>query len=200
MIGTAQNRSDSVKSERNRMKKIIKALCLVVIILLIYLNIGNLLKIAYKIEYSDYVNKYSVENNLDPFLVYAIIKAESNFNAGATSSKGACGLMQLMDNTAKEVATIEGIDYESGTTLYNPEKNIKIGTKYYSALKSIFKNNEVALAAYNAGSGNVKKWINEGIIQPDGSNIENIPFKETNIYVRKILKNYKIYKDLYSLS
>ena len=55
---------------------------------------------------------------------------------------------------------------------------------------------EVALAAYNAGSGNVDKWIREGIIKPDGTDIENIPYKETNMYVRKILRDYKIYMQL----
>ena len=62
---------------------------------------------------------------------------------------------------------------------------------------AIFNNESVALAAYNAGMGTVKEWINEGIIKDDGSNIENIPYNETNMYVRKILKDYQIYKQLY---
>ena len=131
-------------------------------------------------------------------MIYSIIKAESNFDIGATSNRGAAGLMQLMDNTAKEICENEVFDYESGTTLYNPENNIKLGTKYFADLKDIYKNDNVALAAYNAGSGNVNKWIDEGVIKADGSDIENIPFKETNTYVRKILKNYKIYRKLYS--
>ena len=56
---------------------------------------------------------------------------------------------------------------------------------------------ELALAAYNAGSGNVDKWIDSGTLKSDGSDIENIPYKETNMYVRKILRDYKIYKELY---
>lgn len=55
----------------------------------------------------------------------------------------------------------------------------------------------MAISAYNAGIGTIAKWIEEGIIKEDGSDIENIPYKETNNYVRKILKNYKIYKELY---
>ena len=106
--------------------------------------------------------------------------------------------MQLMDKTAREVAENEIIDYESGTTLYNPEKNIQLGVIYYADLLSQFENQTIALAAYNAGSGNVSKWIKEGIIKEDGSNIENIPFKETNMYVRKILKDYRMYKAIYT--
>lgn len=180
------------------MKKIVKILCLLAIIVLIILNVGNFCRIIYKLEYSEYVHKYSLEYNVDPFMVYAIIKAESNFDLGATSNRGAAGLMQLMDNTAKELCTNETLDYQSGTTLYNPEKNIMLGTKYFADLKEKFKNDSVALAAYNAGSGNVQKWIDEGIIKDDGSDIEKIPFKETNTYVRKILKDYKIYRKLYS--
>ena len=60
-----------------------------------------------------------------------------------------------------------------------------------------YKNTEIAIAAYNAGIGTVDKWIEKGIIKPDGSDIENIPYKETNNYVRKTLRNYKIYQDLY---
>lgn len=106
--------------------------------------------------------------------------------------------MQLMDETAKEVALNETVDYQTDTTLYDPEQNIMLGTKYYADLIQKFKNDSVALAAYNAGSGNVQNWINDGIIKPDGSDIENIPFKETNTYVRKILKDYRIYQELYS--
>lgn len=179
------------------MKKITPLLCIAVIAGIIVLNWNEILKTLYKTNYSEYVEKYSKEYKVDSLLVYSIIKAESNFNEGATSDRGACGLMQLMDNTAKEIADNEVIDYESGTTLYNPEKNIMLGTKYYSDLKEQFKNDAIALAAYNAGSGNVQKWIDDGIIKSDGSNIENIPFKETNTYVRKILNDYKIYKEIY---
>ena len=178
------------------MKK--KLLCLLVIIIVICaINWKNFLKIFYITEYSEYVEKYSREANVDHLLIYAIIKVESNFKIGATSRTGALGLMQLMDKTAKEVADNQVLEYESGTTLYDPEKNIQIGITYYKDLLDLFKNDKIALAAYNAGTGNVQKWINDGIIKSDGSDIEKIPFKETNMYVRKILKNYEIYKILY---
>ncbi len=181
------------------MKKTIIFIIIVLIIVVILLTKSDyILKKIYKINYKEYVEKYSEEYNVDKYLIYAIIKAESNFKEGALSSKGATGLMQLMDNTAREVAENIIMEYESGVTLYNPEKNIKLGIAYYSNLKKIYKVDEIALAAYNAGSGNVNKWIEQEIIKPDGSDIENIPYKETNTYIRKILKDYKIYKKLYT--
>ena len=180
------------------MKKIIVffVICCTIIIIAL-LNYNKILKIMYKTDYKEYVEKYAKQYEVDPLLVYSIIKAESNFKEGALSKKGACGLMQLMDETAKEVAENTVMEYESGTTLYNPEKNIYLGIVYYADLKGIYKNDELALAAYNAGVGNVNKWISEGTLKQDGSDIENIPFKETNTYVRKILNNYKIYKKIY---
>lgn len=180
------------------MKKIITILCIAVIVLLVVFNMSNIMRIIYKLEFSEYVHKYSLQYSVDPFMIYSIIKAESNFEIGATSNRGAAGLMQLMDNTAREICKNEVLNYESGSTLYNPEKNIMLGTKYFAELKDVYKNDNVALAAYNAGRGNVNKWLEQGIIKADGSDIENIPFKETNTYVRKILKNYKIYRKLYS--
>ena len=178
-------------------KTIIFTIIVLIIIVVLLINSDYILKKIYKIKYQEYVEKYSEEYLVDPYLIYAIIKAESNFNEGALSNKGATGLMQLMDNTAKEVAENVVMEYESGITLYNPEKNIKLGIVYFANLKSIYKVDSVALAAYNAGSGNVNKWIDQDIIKADGSDIENIPFKETNTYVRKILKDYEIYKKLY---
>lgn len=179
------------------MKKAIIVIIVAIIALIIILNSRNILKLIYKTNYSEYVEKYAQENDIDPLLIYAIIKAESNFNELAESNRGACGLMQLMDSTAREVATNTAIEYETGNTLYNPEKNIALGVKYFADLKSQLKYTQVALAAYNAGIGNVTKWIENGTIKADGSDIENIPFKETNIYVRKILIDYKIYQKLY---
>ena len=86
----------------------------------------------------------------------------------------------------------------SEENLFNPELNIKIGLKYFTSLLEKYDNNyNLAIIAYNAGIGNVDKWIQDGIIKDDGTDIENVPFKETNNYVRKILRDYEIYKDLY---
>lgn len=186
-------------------KKITKILIiLVIIVLIITLLFGVfrvqdiILKKIYPTKYSEYVYKYAQEYEVDPMLVFAIIKAESNFNPNVVSSSNAVGLMQLMDTTAEEIANKLDISILKGASLYNPELNIRLGTKYFSNLMKEYNNNYLlALTAYNAGIGNVGKWIEQGIIQDDGSDIENIPFKETNNYVRKIVRDYKIYKELY---
>lgn len=177
----------------------IKIIILIVIFYVLFkiVNIQDIiLKNIYPKEYEQQVTTYSEMYNVDENLIYAIIKAESNFDPNAVSNKDARGLMQLMYDTAADVAKIVEIEINE-QNLLEPEININLGTKYISMLIEKYENIEVALAAYNAGSGNVDKWITEGTIKADGSNIENIPFKETNNYVRKILRDYKIYKQIY---
>ena len=156
-------------------------------------------KLIYKKEYSEYVEKYAESYNVDENLVYAVIKAESNFNSDAKSNKDAIGLMQLVESTAKDVSKkvdIQLTDDELKEKLLEPEININLGTKYLSILIDRYQNIEVAITAYNAGIGTVDNWIEKGVIKVDGSDIENIPYKETNNYVRKILRDYKIYTNL----
>lgn len=171
----------------------------IIIILVLFKPQNWFFKKIFKLEYSEYVYKYAEENNIDPYLIFSIIKAESNFNRNIESSSGAIGLMQLMESTAIEIANEIGEEVVVKEALYNPEINIKIGTNYYVYLIKKYNGNEkLAMAAYNAGMGNVDRWIKNGIIKEDGSDLENIPFKETNNYVRKIIRNYKIYKRLYT--
>lgn len=173
-------------------------LFLIVLAILIFKPQNWFLKKMYKLEYSEHVYKYAKQNEIDPYLIFSIIKAESNFHRNIESSSGAIGLMQLMEATAIEMANEIGEEVVVKEALYNPEMNIKIGTSYYAYLIKHYNGNEhLALAAYNAGMGNVDRWIQEGTIKQDGSDLENIPFKETNNYVRKIVRNYKIYKKLY---
>lgn len=186
-------------------KKFTKFLIIIIFLLAAYfvlfkvINIQNIiLKKIYPIQYSEYVEKYSKDNGVDPYMIYAMIKTESNFNPNVKSQSNAIGLMQLLEETALERSN--EID-EQGITeeeLYNPEINIKLGTSYYAYLVKHYQgNNVLALTAYNAGMGNVDNWIQLGIIKSDGSDIENIPYKETNNYVRKILRDYQMYLKLY---
>ena len=105
--------------------------------------------------------------------------------------------MQLMENTAVETYGHIEAQKVNVEELYQPEINIKIGTYYFSTLLTQYNSVGLALAAYNAGMGRVDKWIKEGTIKQDGSDLENIPFKETNLYVRKVLNIYEKYKNLY---
>lgn len=193
------------------MPKVIKSLRIATIIILAvgvsYCAIVKVFNVPEKImkkiypkKYSEHVENYSDEYNVDPLLVYAVIKVESNFDNNVVSKSNAKGLMQLMDSTATEISRniICDKSFECGM-LFDEETNIKIGVKYLSELLERYEGNiYVALAAYNAGIGNVDTWIEQGIIKADGSDIENIPYKETNTYVRKIVRDYGIYKKLYA--
>ena len=191
--------SFSVKGDkkviRKNAKKLLIILVAIILIIIVAICINKLMiKTLYKKDYSEYVIKYSQKYEVDENLIYALIKAESNFKADAVSNKNAQGLMQLMFATAEEVANKNGIELTEENIL-NPDININIGTKYISTLLEKYECVELAIAAYNAGIGNVDKWIEKGIIKSDGSDIENIPFKETNTYVRKIMRDYKIYSE-----
>ena len=161
---------------------------------------NKILKIMYPKDYKNLVLLYEEQYNVDENLIYAVIKAESNFKSDVVSNKGAVGLMQLMEETAKDVARKNNIQVDFDNMkdeLKKDDINIKIGVKYLQTLLEKYKNKEIALAAYNAGIGTVDNWIEKDIIKADGSDIENIPYKETNNYVRKILRDYKIYNELY---
>lgn len=183
------------------MKKILLTLLIIILLFFILYKCFNIqekiLRYIYPIKYQEYVYKYSKELEIDPMLTFAIIKTESNFEKDIVSRSGAIGLMQLMESTAKEQAKKLNIKYTKDI-LYNPERNIELGLYYFDSLLEYFNNNHIlAFCAYNAGMGNTQKWIDEGIINEEGKGVENIPFKETNMYVRKIIRNYKIYKELY---
>ena len=192
----------------DRLEIILKKTTRILIILLISITIiftlykvlnieDKILRYLYPQKYQEYVYKYSEELGVDPMLAYAIVKAESNFDKDVVSSSGAVGLMQLMEKTAEEQAGKLNLKY-TRELLYDPELNLQLGLNYFNTLLDYFNQNYIlAFAAYNAGLGNVEKWIASGTIKQDGSDIENIPFKETNMYVRKVIKNYEIYKELY---
>ena len=178
---------------------------LIIILLLILfgpMKIQNrILEMMYPREYENFVSLYSKEYNVDENLVYAIIKAESNFDPDAVSGKAAKGLMQLVDETAMDVAKALSLNIsqeELIERLNDIDLNINLGTKYISMLLEKYENIALALTAYNAGIGTVDNWIEKGTIKSDGSDVENIPYKETNQYVRKILRDYDIYQKLYS--
>lgn len=173
---------------------------LILILLVVFsINITDfVLKKLYPITYSEYVDKYSSEYNIDRNLVFSIIKAESSFNSKAVSPRKAKGLMQIMDSTGKWAAEkIKIENYETGMLL-QPDANIRIGCWYIARLlKQYNQDTELALAAYNAGSGNVSEWLNDVSISSDGKTLDRIPFEETKNYISRIKKFHNMYKKLY---
>lgn len=121
-----------------QLRKIFVGLVLLIVIAVILIKVVNIqdiiMKKMYPKEYSEYVYTYAEENDLDPLLIFAVIKAESNFDSDVVSHSNAMGLMQILERTAREVAINEIEEEFSKDMLFNPEENIKIGTKYFSRI------------------------------------------------------------------
>ena len=137
---------------------------------------------------------------IDPALTHAIIRQESCFDPKAISPVGARGLMQLMVATAKEVGRKMRVTFSNKDLLEKPKLNVFLGQAYFKRLLDAYDGSLVlALAAYNGGPHNVRKWIKD---QGDPRNpsvnvdhwIERIPFKETRNYIQRVLENYEVYK------
>ena len=187
--------------KKNKWKKTVIILMIILIIIFsVFILKDKILKMIYPKTYSEIISTYAEEYDVEENLIYAVIKAESNFDNSAVSNKSAIGLMQIGEETEIDVATRNNIEIDSENIeeeLLDIDNNIHIGTRYLSMLLAQYGNVEVALAAYNAGIGTVDNWIEKQIIQADGTDIENIPYKETNNYVRKILRDYDVYNYLY---
>ena len=166
---------------------------LVLIVFFLY-SAGRLL---YPLKYEELVEEYSQKYDLDPFLVLAVIKVESSFRHNAVSHRNARGLMQITDGTGEWGAEKIGMKDFSPDKLYEPEDNIHIGCWYLSTLYREFGDTDLVLAAYNAGSGNVTKWLADRGLSADGKALDRIPFIETENYIRKVKNSYIIYKKLY---
>jgi len=124
-----------------------------------------------------------------------VIFAESRFDVTAYSGK-AVALMQITDDTAKWICGKLELEY-SGEILYSPRTNIEMGSYYLAYLIRQYKNTNTALAAYNAGMGNVSKWLEDERYSSDGITLSDIPYGETKRYVQRVRKLERIYEILY---
>lgn len=160
---------------------------------------NGLMRDVYPVKYSSEVLEDAKENGISPQIVFAVIKNESNFKPGAVSNIGARGLMQLTPDTFSWVLQRKGArDSYTEDDLFNPQINIRYGTILLSQLLSEYGGDKTtALAAYHAGRSNVRKWLQNSAYSPDGKRIENIPFKDTRLYVHKVLKAEAIYDKMY---
>jgi soluble lytic murein transglycosylase len=159
----------------------------------------QLWKAAYPLAFENIVNHFSSEFGIEREFVWAIMRAESFFKADISSPVGAKGLMQLMPHTASQVSRLLGDEAFDTKLLTRPEVNVRVGTRYLQRLSKKFKGQIPLMAAgYNAGPHRVKSWLsNFGHLEMDEF-IEHIPFKETRKYVKKVTRNYAIYKQLYA--
>jgi len=153
----------------------------------------NDLGIRFPLQHKQQVLKATSDKEIDPAWVYAMMRQESAFMREAHSSAGAMGLMQLMPRTARSVARKLKMRNPSRQDLFNPEKNIRLGTTYLQQVyQQLDKNPVLAIAAYNAGPHRVKRWLPENNMPADIW-IELVPFKETRNYVKSVLAYKVIY-------
>ncbi|RCW48778.1 MULTISPECIES: lytic transglycosylase domain-containing protein [unclassified Halanaerobium] len=146
------------------------------------------------IKYREIISKEAETSSVDSDLLAALIFVESGFNSDALSSRGAVGLMQIMPETAGWIAEQKDLENFVVSDLYNPKINIEFGSWYFAHLLEKFDNKlNLALAAYNAGQGNVSKWIESGWDGKMGEEY-SVPFEETDDFIRKVLKTRSFYQ------
>jgi soluble lytic murein transglycosylase len=144
------------------------------------------------------LKKNALRNRLDPFLVAALIRQESEFNPGAVSHANAWGLMQLLPPVGRTLARQQHVRRYSASMLLVPNINLQLGTRYFRELLDHYNGNlEYALAAYNAGSDRVQDWVSNGNFKDPPEFVESIPFTETREYVQAIVRNAAVYRALY---
>ena len=154
----------------------------------------TIMLVALPNHYFDTIESVTENYDFDPRIFHALVREESSFNKDIRSWAGARGLSQLMPATGKQVAGWLGISVTT-SKLHDPETNLKIGSRYLHYLFGYFDNNPfLAVAAYNAGEGNVGKWVKRFGNIPTDEFIEHIPFRETRHYVKRVLGTYQSYR------
>ena len=158
---------------------------------------AEMLRVLFPLDYWPLIKKYSDAHGLDPYMIAALMAQESTFTADIRSAANAYGLMQIIPGTGRRYARALGIRRFSAATLTQPETNIRIGTAYFKDLVDRFGGAHYALASYNAGENRIARWISErpGVKQDEF--IDDIPFPETQNYVKKILGTAEDYRRLY---
>ena len=152
----------------------------------------------YPMAYEAELRANAAANGLDPALPAAVILAESSYMPEAVSEANAQGLMQLLPSTAEWVAGKFDETYREGS-LFEPDTNIQYGCWYLGYLIRRFNGNlTCAIAAYHAGQGTVDDWLANPEYSPNGTALQTIPSSATDTYVKRVLKYYEKYKELYA--
>ncbi|MEO8483164.1 MAG: transglycosylase SLT domain-containing protein [Acidobacteriota bacterium] len=157
----------------------------------------RLLSVIFPVAHWDLIQRYAADRRLDPFTVAALVAQESTFQADIKSSANAWGLMQILPATGRRYASRVGVRAFSTARLTDPEVNVRIGTAYFADLIGQFNDVASALAAYNAGESRVVRWRAERPGAPRDEFIDDIPFPETQNYVKRIIGTAEDYRLLY---
>ncbi len=154
-------------------------------------------EVIFPLDYVPLIKRYSAQHDLDPFVVAALIGQESSYVADVRSPANAWGLMQILPSTGRQLARVDGVRRFRTQMLTDPETNVRLGTRYLATLVRNHGGVPYALAAYNAGAARVIRWkAQRGNIE-QAEFIDDIPFPETQIYVKKILGTAVDYRRLY---
>lgn len=156
----------------------------------------------YPIEYSEYVTYYADKYDIDPLMLYAFIRTESNFNPKADSDAGARGLMQITEVTfdwiKTKIAPTEDLTFED---LYDPETNIRFGSYFVSYCLLRYQDDlATAAAAYHSGWGTVDGLLSQAEYSADGKTLDHYPYPQMRLYVKKITSSYQCYQEIYTAS
>ena len=154
-------------------------------------------KVIFPLDYWSLIQKYAAADHLDPYLVAAIVGQESAFDASARSAANAYGLMQLVPATGRLIGRSIGLRRVTTRSLLDPDTNLRLGTAHFAGLVEEFGALHLALAAYNAGDQRVREWVKERPDLPVEDFIDDIPYPETQSYVRRILGIVVDYRRLY---
>ena len=153
---------------------------------------------VYPVKYGDLIQTAAADNGLDPRLLCAIIKAESDFVPTAVSVNDACGLMQLLPSTLDWLQTLTpDDDHYTRADLFDPAVNVRYGAYFVARLQAQFGDVATIAAAYHAGHNGVQRWLQNPAYSADGVHLDVIPYADTAQYVRRIVRNYEIYCQLY---
>ncbi|MGJ5817671.1 transglycosylase SLT domain-containing protein [Paludibaculum fermentans] len=156
-------------------------------------------KLAFPFPYRAKIERFAKERSLDPFLVAALIRQESEFNPSALSVVKAVGLMQVMPATGRELGRRVGLKAVRPSSLKVPDININIGT-YYLQRQLAARNGNVedTLAGYNAGPSRVPVWRSWWDFRESSEFVETIPFTQTREYVQIVMRNAEMYRRIYA--
>jgi soluble lytic murein transglycosylase len=154
-------------------------------------------EMLYPFGWRDDVTTAAQRAGLDPFLVAAIVREESSYYPRALSRTGARGLMQLQPATARPMAEHRGLAFAGGELLDDPRVNLDIGTAFLAGLLQEFKDPRLAVAAYNAGPARVRQWWKVRRTSDVEAFIEQIPFDETRLYVKRVMLSWDEYRRVY---
>ncbi|MCR5845952.1 MAG: lytic transglycosylase domain-containing protein [bacterium] len=176
-------------------RRIIKMIiALAILCLAFWFVLPSVQRLYFKLDYVEQIQEAADRYHVNPYWIAAMIKCESNFEPEAVSSAGAVGLMQIMPTTAEDIERTGLVDATaySFENLTDPETNINFGTAYLRSLVERYHEMDPAIAAYNAGYGNVDKWL-----ENDSDVRNSVEFRETKKYLRDVHRAKDYYETLY---